>query len=290
MQVVETIYRLPEIMETLGTPTLKAIAMVFDLKPMRLYNVAKTPKEGEIYDAKQYNWEAIERFMNRRLDPDQDLDSLEAVIEAALKCDEELSLSDKRRSGTGYYSKTETIEVDGQTIPVRKFPMHEMPPIPDESGHMPEGFDQSIYPDAHPTGIPIVLIRKEILVYGFIFQTRSHTVLRSVGPDGEFNRDDLKVISNTMLNMKGLPPDKVTKREVTLRYQAQEAEANVAEDELALAEEIAGEASENITPENVTEHLGISADSYYNSQGELEYGEGYADGYFNANGEWFTYA
>ena len=32
-----------QIMETMGQPTLKAIAAVFDLNPVRLYSVAKQP-------------------------------------------------------------------------------------------------------------------------------------------------------------------------------------------------------------------------------------------------------
>ena len=41
-----------EIMNTKGTPTLKAIAAVFDVPTQRIYSVAKQPKEGEVYDAK----------------------------------------------------------------------------------------------------------------------------------------------------------------------------------------------------------------------------------------------
>ena len=59
-----------EIMEAKGTPTLKAIAAVFDIPTQRIYSVAKQPKEGEVYDAKVYNWDAITRFIERRLDAD----------------------------------------------------------------------------------------------------------------------------------------------------------------------------------------------------------------------------
>ena len=38
------------LMQEKGQPSLKAIAMAFDLNPVRLYTVAKTPKEGEVYD------------------------------------------------------------------------------------------------------------------------------------------------------------------------------------------------------------------------------------------------
>ena len=56
------------IMAEKGEVTLKAIAGVFNLPPQRIYSVAKQPKEGVVYDAKVFNWEAIERFINRRLE------------------------------------------------------------------------------------------------------------------------------------------------------------------------------------------------------------------------------
>ena len=110
------------IMENMGMPTLKAIAAVFDLNPVRLYSVAKQPKEGVVYDAKVYNWDAIERFITRRLDADQGLATLEDVIAAALAKDEELKANDGRRSsnrgeGSAWNAK---IEVDGQLIAKRR--------------------------------------------------------------------------------------------------------------------------------------------------------------------------
>ena len=158
-----------QIMEQKGQPTLKAIAAVFDLNPVRLYSVAKQPKEGVVYDAKVYNWDAIERFINRRLDADKGLATLEDVIDAALIKDEELKASDGRRSsnrgeGSAWNAK---IEVDG----------------------------------------------KDAEVYAIVLQTASHTVLRPVicadkNEAGEyfFKGNDVKVISNGMLNMKGTGP------------------------------------------------------------------------------------
>ena len=51
-----------EIMAEKGQPTLKAIAAVLEVPAQRLYTVAKQPKEGEVYDAKVYNWGAVERL------------------------------------------------------------------------------------------------------------------------------------------------------------------------------------------------------------------------------------
>ena len=180
-----------QIMEQKGQPTLKAIAAVFDLNPVRLYSVAKQPKEGVVYDAKVYNWDAIERFINRRLDADKGLATLEDVIDAALIKDEELKASDGRRSsnrgeGSAWNAK---IEVDGQMIAKRRFANFEK-----ENGCL-------------------VTLKKDPEVYAIVLQTASHTVLRPVicaekNADGEyfFKGNDIKVISNGMLNMKGTGP------------------------------------------------------------------------------------
>ena len=179
------------IMEQKGMPTLKAIAAVFDLNPVRLYSVAKQPKEGVVYDAKVYNWDAIERFINRRLDADKGLATLEDVIDAALLKDEELKASDGRRSsnrgeGSAWNAK---IEVDGQMIAKRRFANFEK-----ENGCL-------------------VTLKKDAEVYAIVLQTASHTVLRPVicaekNEAGEyfFKGNDIKVISNGMLNMKGTGP------------------------------------------------------------------------------------
>src|SRR5574344_1653697 len=87
-----------EIMEAKGNPTLKAIAAVFDIPTQRIYSVAKQPKEGEVYDATVYNWDALERCISRRLDADKGLATLEDVIDAALVKDAEFKETDGRRS------------------------------------------------------------------------------------------------------------------------------------------------------------------------------------------------
>ena len=175
-----------EIMETMGTPTLKAIAEVFGVPAQRIYSVAKQPKEGVVYDAKVYNWDAIERFITRRLDADKGLATLEDVIAAALVIDEELKERDGRRSGNRQGAATiQKITVDGKEIPVRKYRNFEM--------------DADMY----------VCLRKDANVYKIVLQTQSHTCLRPVGQDGEFCSDTVKVISNGMLNMKGAGPSAI---------------------------------------------------------------------------------
>ena len=180
-----------EIMERIGTPTLKAIAAVFEIPTQRIYSVAKQPKEGEVYDAKVYNWDAITRFIERRLDAEKGLATLEDVIKVALEKDEEFKETDGRRSANkgGGVKK---IEVDGVLIAARKYTNFEM------SEDKP------------------VCLRKDANVYKIIYQTVSHTVLRPIGADGNFCSESVKVISNGMLNMKGAGPatidDAIAKR------------------------------------------------------------------------------
>lgn len=174
-----------KIMSELGTPSLKAFAAVFDLNPVRFYSVAKQPKEGVVYDAKVFNWDAIERFIARRLDADRGLATLEDVVRAALVKDEELKANDGRRTtrgeGTGYGEK---VEVDGKMIAKRRFANFEM-----ENGQL-------------------VTLKKDAEVYAIVLQTASHTVLRPVNSADptDFKGNDVKVISNGMLNFKGTGP------------------------------------------------------------------------------------
>ena len=180
-----------EVMEVKGTVTLKAIAEVLGVPSQRIYSVAKQPQEGVVYDAKVYNWGAIERFVTRRLDPEKGLATIEDVIDAALIVDAELKEKDGRRSANKG-SIVEKITVDGKEVPVRKY----------------KNFDME-------TNVPVCL-RKDPNVYKIVLQTLTHTVMRPIGADGEFCSETVKVISNSMLNMRGIGPsaieDAMTKR------------------------------------------------------------------------------
>lgn len=173
------------LMQKLGAPSLKAFAAVFDLNPVRFYTVAKQPKEGVTYDPKVFNWDAIERFIQRRIDANEQFGSIEDVVKAALVKDEELKANDGRRSsrgeGTPYGEK---IEVDGKMVAKRRFANFEM-----DAGQL-------------------VALKKDARVYQMVLQTASHTVLRPVKSDkkDDFDGNDVIVISNGMLNMKGFGP------------------------------------------------------------------------------------
>lgn len=171
-----------KVMEVKGTPTLKAIAAVLNVPAQRLYGVAKQPKEGVVYDARVYNWDAIERFVTRRLDADKGIATLDDVIDAALIKDEEFKEADGRRSSAGGGSQKNMIEVNGVMVPARKFKNFEM--------------EADMY----------ICLKKDANVYKIVMQTVTHTVLRPVDKDGNFVGETLKVISNVMLNMKGVGP------------------------------------------------------------------------------------
>lgn len=181
--------QLQSIMSEKGEVTLKAIAGVFNLPAVRLYSVAKQPKEGVVYDAKVYNWEAIEKFVTRRLGQEGFPATLEEVIDKAIEIDIQLKEADGRRAANRGTSGGEKIEVDGKLIPKRKYTNFEM-------------FDE----EGNETG-NLVVLKKDPRVYKMIYQTASHTVLVPVSDvNGTICSQDVKVISNFMLNLNGFGP------------------------------------------------------------------------------------
>ena len=179
------IVTIEDVMEEKGQPSLKALAMIHGLNPVRLYAVAKTPKEGVLYDPKVYNWDAVGKFIARRFDEGEGkFQSFEQVIDAALAADAELQLQDGRKSRG---SKVEKIELGDRTIPVRKWPSFEM-----------------------EAGLNIVM-RDDPQVYKIVYQTISHTVLVPVDAEGNVATSEVIVKSNGMLNFKGIPPTELEK-------------------------------------------------------------------------------
>ncbi len=200
------------IMEKLGTPTLKAFAGVFELNPVRLYTVAKQPKEGVVYDAKVYNWDAIERFINRRIKANETYGSLEDVVKKALEIDVELKKTDGRRtrgSGVPYGAK---IEVDGKMVAKRRYENFEI------------GADM------------LVALKKDEQVYQIVLQTESHTVLRPVdGKKDNFKGNEVRVMSNSMMNLKAFGPADI-EDELKKRFDGSYAKELAAEAAKAAAE------------------------------------------------------
>lgn len=197
------ITNIQEIMAELGEVTLKAIAHVFGVPANRLYSVAKQPKEGEVYDAKVYNWEAIQRFCERRLDETKGYATLEDVIKLAIEADKEFKENDGRRARGGS-AKIETFEVDGQEWPKRKYETFEQ-----ESGKF-------------------ICLRDDKNVYKIVLQTLTHTVLVPVADmEGTVASQDVRVVSNKMLNHKGISPMALDKA-IEDRFNGEDAEADEA--------------------------------------------------------------
>jgi hypothetical protein len=118
----ETTMTFIDVMEGKEQPTLKAIAEIFEVPAQRLYSIAKQPIAGQVYDAKVYNWEAISRFIEKRIGKEGDkYATFEDVYEAAIAKDAELAQSDKRRGPRGNGTSKVMIDLgDGKTMPARR--------------------------------------------------------------------------------------------------------------------------------------------------------------------------
>lgn len=111
-----------DIMAGKPQPTLKAIAEVFGVPQQRIYSVAKQPIAGQVYDARVYNWDAISRFIAKRIGKEGDaFATMEEVYEAAMAKDEELAACDKRRGPReGSKAKVEIDCGNGKKVPARR--------------------------------------------------------------------------------------------------------------------------------------------------------------------------
>jgi hypothetical protein len=101
----------------LTPPTLKAFAIAFNTNPVRIYTVAKEPIAGKMYDARVINWDAVERFCIKRLDPDIGLTTLADLVDLAIKSEQELRLKDRRTKVKDANGK---VVLNGRAIPNRK--------------------------------------------------------------------------------------------------------------------------------------------------------------------------
>lgn len=100
-----------EIMYEGARPSLKQLATVLDLGVERVKNVAKKPIDGQVYDPKAINWDAVDAFVTNRLER-TGYDSLEAVYAAALEVEETVRVASA--------SKT-MLDIEGSTTtPARK--------------------------------------------------------------------------------------------------------------------------------------------------------------------------
>ena len=175
-------------------PSLKAIAAVFDVSPTRIYSVAKQPKEGEVYDARVYNWDAIERFVVKRLDEGQ---TMEDVVAAAIDKDVEFKTAD-RRTGRRLSDEEKYVKCSNGLMPKRKYSIE--------------------------IGQKVLTKKDKGIVYEVVYMTDTHIVLQAEGTT------ELKVFANWTANSQLIPPSRF---EETLAARQAEAEAAVSDEEAA---------------------------------------------------------
>ncbi len=199
------------IQQNKGVPSLKSFAMAIDVKPQRLYAVAKTPQAGLVYDAKSYNWGALERFFARRLLPEGPA-TLEELVDLAWEYHEEAALTNKRRGGKAPSNAKlpRFTGSKGKEVPVRKFKIFDQA-CPDDTPGL----------NAHPVLRQVLLLTKDTNVYAIVYQTKEYTLLRAVTPEGEFQDEAVKLISNQALNSKGYGPNILTPSTVAQKYDSQ---------------------------------------------------------------------
>lgn len=170
-------------------PTLKAMAEVLGINPQRIYTVAKQPKEGEIYDARVYNWDAIQKFISKRLDEGQ---TYADFITLVIAKDEELKASD-RRSGRRVSDADRYVKCSSGLMPKRKYEI--------EVGQK-------------------ILLKKVDEIFEVVLASDTHVVL---APEGT---TEYKVLANWTFNSQVIPPHRFDE---TLKARAEKKAAAEAE-------------------------------------------------------------
>lgn len=160
---------------------LKAFALALDIPATRLYAIAKRPIIGQVYDPNAKNWDAINEFLCTKLSaPEAVYGSMEALVEAAAEKEKWMEQNATARVATG----SNLIDVDGGKMPKRKTAMFEM------------GGEQE----------SLLCFKHDPAVYKMVYQTLGYTAVREVNEDGTFAKEEVRVVSNSTLNTKCVPP------------------------------------------------------------------------------------
>jgi hypothetical protein len=155
-------------------PELQAIALALGLHPTRLYAVAKQPKEGEIYDARVYNWDAIDRFLARRFSADKFPKGYDDLLDKVIEVAATLKAQDGRRS-VKTSDDSKFIKLGDKLVPIRK--------------------------DSYELGQEVLIKDdKEKLVYTVVMITETHLVVQPKGST------ELISFSNNTVNWRFVPP------------------------------------------------------------------------------------
>ena len=161
--------------------SLKAFALALDIPATRLYAIAKRPIIGQVYDPNAKNWDAINEFLtNKVIAADATITSLEELVTVAVEKEKWMAENATARVATG----SNLIDVDGGKMPKRKAAMFDM------------GSEQE----------SLICFKHDAGVYKMVYQTLGYTAIRQVNEDGTFAKEEIRVVSNSTLNTKCVPP------------------------------------------------------------------------------------
>ena len=182
-EAVETMHILDVIRDVNGGEeiSLKAFALALDIPATRLYAIAKRPIIGQVYDPNAKNWDAINEFLTNKVTAaDATITSLEELVTVAVEKEKWMAENTTARVATG----SNLIDVDGGKMPKRKAAMFDM------------GSEQE----------SLICFKHDAGVYKMVYQTLGYTAIRQVNEDGTFAKEEIRVVSNSTLNTKCVPP------------------------------------------------------------------------------------
>ena len=187
--------------------SLKAFALALDIPATRLYAIAKRPIIGQVYDPNAKNWDAINEFLTNKVTAaDATITSLEELVTVAVEKEKWMAENATARVATG----SNLIDVDGGKMPKRKAAMFDM------------GSEQE----------SLICFKHDAGVYKMVYQTLGYTAIRQVNEDGTFAKEEIRVVSNSTLNTKCVPPT-IMAQSIADRFSGAYAEQTATESENA---------------------------------------------------------
>lgn len=208
-EAVETKHILDVIRDVNGGEevSLKAFALALDIPATRLYAIAKRPIIGQVYDPNAKNWDAINEFLTNKVTAaDATITSLDELVLVAAEKEKWMAENASTRVATG----SNLIDVDGGKMPKRKAAMFDM------------GSEQE----------SLICFKHDAGVYKMVYQTLGYTAIRQVNEDGTFAKEEIRVVSNSTLNTKCVPPT-IMAQAIADRFSGAYAEQTATESENA---------------------------------------------------------
>lgn len=208
-EAVETKHILDVIRDVNGGEevSLKAFALALDIPATRLYAIAKRPIIGQVYDPNAKNWDAINEFLTNKVTAaDATITSLDELVLVAAEKEKWMAENASTRVATG----SNLIDVDGGKMPKRKAAMFDM------------GSEQE----------SLICFKHDAGVYKMVYQTLGYTAIRQVNEDGTFAKEEIRVVSNSTLNTKCVPPT-IMAQSIADRFSGAYAEQTATESENA---------------------------------------------------------